>query len=181
MQIEPMKALSLWQPWASLWACGAKKYETRSWATKYRGPIAIHAGKQCYGPYACELPIGFTDAAANAFWPGETDPCVICDGWDELPRGEIIATAEPVNIWRICYHPGADVDRAMGIPVGAESMTLDKHHPDFNKVIIPSEQELLFGDWTPVRYAWEITNVKMLDKPIPCKGHQGLWNWEGVA
>jgi hypothetical protein len=41
-----MKALSLWQPWASAIACGAKRIETRSWATSYRGPIAIHAAKK---------------------------------------------------------------------------------------------------------------------------------------
>ncbi len=40
-----MKAITIWQPWASLIACGAKKYETRSWATNYRGPIAIHAAR----------------------------------------------------------------------------------------------------------------------------------------
>ncbi len=40
-----MKALTLWQPWASLIAWGHKEYETRSWATAYRGPLAIHAGK----------------------------------------------------------------------------------------------------------------------------------------
>lgn len=38
-----MKALTIWQPWASLLACGGKRFETRSWATSYRGPIAIHA------------------------------------------------------------------------------------------------------------------------------------------
>lgn len=31
-----MKAISLWQPWASLMAVGAKRYETRSWGTLYR-------------------------------------------------------------------------------------------------------------------------------------------------
>lgn len=40
-----MKALSLTQPWASLIAAGHKRYETRSWSTAYRGPIAIHAAK----------------------------------------------------------------------------------------------------------------------------------------
>jgi hypothetical protein len=40
-----MKAISLTQPWATLVAIGAKRIETRSWATKYRGPIAIHAAK----------------------------------------------------------------------------------------------------------------------------------------
>jgi hypothetical protein len=42
-----MKALTLWQPWASLIACGAKKYETRSWPApktlKPGDPVAIHA------------------------------------------------------------------------------------------------------------------------------------------
>lgn len=41
-----MKALSLWQPWGSAMAAGLKKIETRSWATNYTGPIAIHAAKK---------------------------------------------------------------------------------------------------------------------------------------
>lgn len=41
-----MRALSLWQPWASAVALGAKRVETRSWSTSYRGPIAIHAAKR---------------------------------------------------------------------------------------------------------------------------------------
>lgn len=41
-----MKAITIWQPWASLLVSGQKKYETRSWATSYRGPIAIHAAKR---------------------------------------------------------------------------------------------------------------------------------------
>lgn len=38
-----MKFLTLYQPWASLIACGAKQIETRSWATSYRGWLGIHA------------------------------------------------------------------------------------------------------------------------------------------
>jgi activating signal cointegrator 1 len=41
-----MKALSLTQPWATLVAIGAKKIETRSWSTSYRGPLLIHAAKR---------------------------------------------------------------------------------------------------------------------------------------
>jgi hypothetical protein len=40
-----MKALSLTQPWASAIMRGHKRIETRSWPTKYRGRIAIHAAK----------------------------------------------------------------------------------------------------------------------------------------
>ena len=38
-----MKVISLLQPWASLVVKGAKKIETRSWATPYRGTLLIHA------------------------------------------------------------------------------------------------------------------------------------------
>jgi activating signal cointegrator 1 len=41
-----MKVLSLIQPWATLIALGEKKIETRSWNTKYRGPLLIHASKK---------------------------------------------------------------------------------------------------------------------------------------
>lgn len=42
-----MKAISLWQPWASLIALGIKRIETRGWPTAYRGPLLIHAAKRC--------------------------------------------------------------------------------------------------------------------------------------
>lgn len=41
-----MKVITLIQPWATLIALGEKQIETRSWSTKYRGEIAIHAGKK---------------------------------------------------------------------------------------------------------------------------------------
>ena len=39
-----MKVLTIKQPWATLIVNGYKKYEFRSWKTKYRGKILIHAG-----------------------------------------------------------------------------------------------------------------------------------------
>lgn len=40
-----MKALTISQPYASLIANDEKFIENRTWETKYRGPLAIHAGK----------------------------------------------------------------------------------------------------------------------------------------
>jgi len=40
-----LKIITIKQPWATLIAAGYKKYEFRSWKTKYRGPLLIHAGK----------------------------------------------------------------------------------------------------------------------------------------
>jgi hypothetical protein len=41
-----MKALTLYQPWATLIAIGVKKIETRSWSTEYRGSLAIHSSSK---------------------------------------------------------------------------------------------------------------------------------------
>ena len=39
-----MKVITIKQPWATLIAEGYKEYEFRTWKTKYRGDILIHAG-----------------------------------------------------------------------------------------------------------------------------------------
>jgi len=49
-----MKALTLIQPWASLIMDGRKIVETRSWNTKYRGALIIHAGSKV-DRQACEF------------------------------------------------------------------------------------------------------------------------------
>ena len=81
-----MKVLSLTQPWASLVAYGAKKFETRSWSTTYRGPLAIHAAKG-FPKRAREL--CFTEPFKAAL-AGITEA--------DLPRGTIIATVELYNV-----------------------------------------------------------------------------------
>ncbi len=40
-----MKVITIKQPFASLIASGYKEYEFRTWKTKYRGDLLIHAGK----------------------------------------------------------------------------------------------------------------------------------------
>jgi hypothetical protein len=40
-----LRGLSMTQPWATLAAIEAKQWETRSWATMYRGWVALHAAK----------------------------------------------------------------------------------------------------------------------------------------
>lgn len=42
----PRKALSIMQPWAWLIVNEYKPIENRDWPTRYRGPVAIHAGKK---------------------------------------------------------------------------------------------------------------------------------------
>lgn len=169
-----MKALTIWQPWASLIACGAKRYETRSWATKYRGAIAIHAATKDPNKLPGAVKEELERAVRELF---NAEKCQ-SSPWRWLPTGAVIATAELVNVWHIVYHPGPDVNQARHIDIGAESLTEDKHDPHFGDYFVPAEKEIGLGDWTPGRYAWELANVKILPEPIPVKGKQGLWNFE---
>lgn len=41
-----MKAITIWQPYASLIAKDLKGYETRGFRTHYRGPLLIHSGQR---------------------------------------------------------------------------------------------------------------------------------------
>ena len=50
-----MKAISLWQPWASLWLTPRKNYETRHWATRHRGWLAVHAAQRFEKDHPPEL------------------------------------------------------------------------------------------------------------------------------
>jgi hypothetical protein len=155
-----MKAITIWQPWASLIAIGAKQYETRSWATSYRGQIAIHAAKKDIYKIMGDLPFDVVSGVFKAFYEaykieGQAQKLM------EEAQGYIIATAELVNCHRITNR--------LSFRENEKTISIQEM----------SEQELLFGDWTPGRYAWELANVKILDKPVPAKGQQRLWTWEG--
>ena len=53
-----MIAISLWQPWATLWLLSnpdEKVFETRSWYTGYRGFLLVHAAKKRDGEVRAAL------------------------------------------------------------------------------------------------------------------------------
>lgn len=154
-----IKAITLYQPWATLLACKAKIYETRSWYTNYRGLIAIHAGKKndfWYG--GCDEE--YLNAVYNALKP-MFYPNVMCsqqDLRDAAIYGALIATAELVGCYKINSQRGASWIEKNG------------------EMYVPIEDEYIFGDWTPGRFAWGFTKMTMLPAPIPAKGKQGLWD-----
>ena len=101
-----MKAITLYQPWASLVAIGAKTIETRPLSTKYRGPLAIHAAKKATvvdDPYYRSV----LSSAGLAY--------------DKLPLGAIVATCNLVDCPQItnancpCYPEYAFSDFKPGL------------------------------------------------------------------
>ena len=149
-----MKALTLLQPWASLIACGAKKIETRSWSTKYRGPIAIHVAQHKDTPRcAWEEPFKSELTKAGMFteYPGGKL------GFKLKHNGCVIAIADLVDCQMVVRRNGIAAMLENGVTVMGN--------------------ELAFGDYTPSRYAWMLENVKAIE-PVPAKGMQRIWEWE---
>lgn len=85
MTTNTMKALTLWQPWASLIALGLKQYETRSWSTSYRGLLAIHAARR---PMRV---LDLTDEIRGALESrGAT--------WETIPVGAVLCVVRLVDV-----------------------------------------------------------------------------------
>jgi hypothetical protein len=57
----PAMAISVMQPWAWLIVNRHKDIENRDWATKFRGPVAIHAGKKL--DEDCAMCLTYSDGA----------------------------------------------------------------------------------------------------------------------
>jgi activating signal cointegrator 1 len=159
-----VKVLTLTQPWATLIAIGAKHIETRSWNTNYRGPLAIHAAQGIASVGAaqglihlCQSEPFHTALAAGGF------PMV-----SALPRGAIVATCVLIDC----------------VPTWPRWASVEPYftatHGDNYWHVPPPEPERSFGDYTPGRFAWLLGNVKALPEPVPCKGHLGLWQYEGA-
>jgi activating signal cointegrator 1 len=160
-----MKVLTLTQPYATLVAIGAKQIETRSWATSYRGPLAIHAGKGpgLLGSYKAMLDLCGTQPFFDALMPIVPNYNRYCDResiFDLLPVGAIVAVCELVCCKLITG--GRDRDGWYGVAGRDWPIT---------------DQERAFGDYSDGRYAWLLADIRALPEPIPARGAQGLWSW----
>ena len=84
-----VKAITVWQPWATLLATGQKHNETRSWKTSYRGEILIHAAKTDHSGILLHIPMEelkhFQDAGVV----------------NKLPTGAIIGKVNLVDCFQI--------------------------------------------------------------------------------
>lgn len=147
-----IKAISLWQPWASLVAIGAKQFETRGWWTNYRGPLAIHAAKRwTHEQWSLCQQAPFVEAFSVMPAMIAATCGVVPNGKRHtLPLGCIVATCELVGCRII------DQDGTLSMPE-------------------VTEQEYAFGNWSPGRYAWRLNNVRMLRETVPWKGRQGFF------
>jgi len=110
-----MKALTLYQPHATLVAIGAKRVETRKLKWGYRGPLAIHASlSNIWLDLCAEEPFRSVLAAAGFCGPADLPlgkiVCVTsirdCVSADRVPLEKLRYSAAPHEIAFGNYRPG---------------------------------------------------------------------------
>lgn len=143
-----MKVLTVMNPWATLIRMGAKRIETRTFDPKYRGWLLIHASKNMSAEAQRACEWDVIRAALNRNGVYRAD---------QMHAGCIVAQVMldevvPVEICRV------DSDRDDEISITAE--------------------EEAFGDYSPGRFAWVLSDLRVLEKPIPARGQLGLWDFD---
>jgi hypothetical protein len=162
-----VKALTIWQPWASLIIVGAKPYEFRPKSfLAYVSPpaigerIVIHARARPVKPAEVEdlLKRLGTEADKTGLVPDIARQlllrCREAAKYQALPLGCGLGTAvigRPMNAGKIFRGAVADSDRAA-------------------------------VDESAYNWACPLDDIRAFDAPVPMRGAQGFWNWpDGAA
>jgi len=150
-----LKALTVWQPWASLIVAGVKPYEFRGWPAprSVRGKeIAIHAGAMpVRRSEIADLIVRLrsTDAWTTGLKP---EALPLLERWHAspglLPLSSVLGTAilgDPKRAYDIVEELGGHVN--------------DSDRDDHSN------------------WAWPLTEVRPVEPIAPAKGAQGFWDW----
>lgn len=151
-----MKAITIWQPWATLIMVGAKPFEFRRWDYRTRDRsiegqrVVIHAGARKVIPHEVQDLLlerrgrhGLRREHARqlltgiGFKPG--------DGGVILPLAHALGTA------------------VLGTPRKATEI-FGGGHGDSGRI----DQQI---------WAWPLSDIVHFEPPIPARGAQGFWHW----
>lgn len=149
-----MKAITIWQPWASLIMAEAKPYEFRGWvppASVQGQRIGVHAGARKVRPAELyDLILRLKSPAAWSTGLRKDIALPLLEEWldrpQRLPLSSILGTAvlgKPVRSTKIVAELGGPVN--------------DSDRDDHSN------------------YAWPLTDVQRLEPIVPMKGAQGFW------
>lgn len=162
-----MKALTIWQPWASLIIASAKPYEFRGWrppASIIGQRIVIHAAARKIDRGHVQMLLDIwrhsrTNAMCRAAWAEtclkeDRAACILANAMaGDLPMSAGIGTA-------IVGEPrlGPDIAAEFGVPRANDS-DRDEH-----------------ANW-----GWPMLEIEPWETPVPMRGAQDLWNWREPA
>lgn len=155
-----MKALTIWQPWASLIMAGAKPYEFRRWPAPrwvVGERIVIHAGAR---PMRRAEILDLIARLREEPHLTGVDPAI------GLPLLERVATAH-----------SSSLPHALPLAAGLGAAILGQ----------PRKATALFGGTVADSdridqhvWAWPLTEIEPFATPIRSRGAQGFWNWQPI-
>ena len=153
-----MPALTIWQPWASLIMAGCKPYEFRGWVPPralWGQRIAIHAAAR---------PVRRSEVAE---WLMRLRGP---DAWTTATHGEpAIEILEKVHASPGILPLGVVLGTAiLGVPKRGSEIVQEFGGPPSNSA------RAQHSNW-----GWPLTPVEHFEPPVPAKGAQGFWTWEG--
>lgn len=166
LKFSGIKALTVYQPWATLIVMGAKPYEFRGWSPRERGgAYAALIGKEIV-----------IHASARAVKIGEV-------------RDLIARLKDPAEAWSTCLHKDVALpflesclSRPALLPLAAGLGTAKLGEPrdgwaiaeDFGmdpRLVNDSDRE------GTGNFGWPMLEIERWPEPVPMRGFQGFWNW----
>ena len=176
-QATTMRALSLWQPWASALVLGIKATETRSWPmpSGLRGAtVAIHASKRRPSDHMLLGSARPWEIVANGLGnPGfhvKALEELLDAARDALPYGAIVGAVK----FGACFL----VREAYGVgPIVREVVVEEVNGPRHPTAYLTRVQghDAELGDFSQGRYLWQVEKAVRLETPIEARGHQGVF------
>lgn len=149
-----MRALTIWQPWASLVMIGAKPMEFRKWDYRARNQvtpgerIVIHAGAR---------PIRLPE---------------VQDIYLRLASGDTSLNTEkarPLIERLLAAHKGQGI---LPLAVGLGTAVIGTPRDVDRLFKAPDSDRIKHHMW-----GWPLTHIMRWTEPVPCRGLQGFWSW----
>lgn len=170
-----MKAMTIRQPWATLIATGAKPFETRTFGPqKLIGErVAIHAGK---------MPVHIAMRGMDSPEVQTIAAAIDEEDFPDLPLGAVLCTAVIKGAYRlgaVCglpTVPSRAIMETRGEPLTPNMLGLHCDFRDPNEPMLTLPVDA-FGDYTPGRWAWFLSDIERFPEPISATGKQGWWEW----
>lgn len=162
-----MKALTIYQPWASLIMAGAKPYEFRSWNPRTRGPgyaaligqrIVIHSATRKIERREVEAIIATLRAGGGR----AAETCLHAD------------KAMPVleEAMKLTHNIGLPFGCGLGTAILGEPRSGYDIAEEFGVQSVNDSDRDEHANW-----GWPLTHIEVWGQPIECRGFQGFWNW----
>lgn len=152
-----MKALTLWQPWATLVVYGVKPFEFRRWPAPrwiWGQRIGIHAG-------------------ARPVRPREIDELIAAlrleQGWGTALKPEALELLLEIQARPRAVPLSSMLGSAViGKPVPAAEAVEQAYGKDFKGDSERIDHQV---------FGWPMLDVERYGVPVPAKGAQGFWEW----